>query len=84
MPTWLPVLPFLFKHTVALRLTPLLKHLRLVGVHHLVFSGVVQLISRMRMHMQRVLSLCWHCTGPVLVLTSDFLSATQNTFAVHV
>ena len=86
MPTWLPVLLFLFEHTVALRLTSLLKHniMRLVVVHHLVVTGVVQLLSRMRMHLQRVLSLCLHCTELVLVPTSDFLSAAQNTFAVQV
>ena len=84
MPTWLPVLPFRFEHTVALRLTSLLTHMRLVVVHHLVDSGVVQLLSRMRMHVQRVLSLCLHCTELVLVLRSDFLSAAQNTFALRV
>ena len=51
------VLPFLFEHTVSLRLTTLLKHTRLVVVHHLVVSGVVQLLSRMRMHLQSVVSL---------------------------
>ena len=55
MPTWLPVL--LFEHTVALRLTSLLKHMRLVVVHYLVVSGVVQLLSRMMMHLQSVVSL---------------------------
>ncbi len=84
MPTWLPVLLFLFEHTVALRLTSLLKHMRLVVVHHLVISGVVQFLSRMRMHLLRVSSLCLHCTEPVPVLTSGFLSVAQNTFAVHV
>ena len=84
MPMWLPVLLFLFEHTVALRLTSLLMHMRLVAVHHLVVSVVVQLLSRMRMHLQRVLSLGLHCTEPVPVLTSDFLSAAQNTFAMHV
>ena len=54
MPTRLPVFLFLFEHTVALRLTSLLKRMRLVVVHHLVVSGVVQLPSRMRMHLQTV------------------------------
>ena len=84
MPTLLPVLPFQFEHTVALHLTSLLMRMRLVVVHHMVASVVVQLLSRMRMHLQRVLSLGFYCTEPVPVLTSDFLSAAQNTFAVRV
>ena len=82
MTTLLPVLPFLFNHTVALHLTSM--RMRVVVVHHLVASVVVQLLSRMRMHMQIVLYLGLHCTEPVPVLTSDFLSAAQNTFAVRV
>ena len=84
MPTLLSMLPFQFEHTVALHLTSLLMRMRLVIIHHLVASVVVQLLSRMRMHLQRVLYLGLHCTEPVSVLTSDFLSATQNTFAVRV
>ena len=84
MPTWLPVLLFLSEHTVALRVTSLLMHMRLVVVHHLVVSVVVQLLSRMRMHLRRVLSLGLHCTEPVQGLTSEFISAAQNTFAVRV
>ncbi len=53
---------FLFEHAVALRLTSLLKHMLLVVVHHLVVSAVVQLQSRMRIHLQRVLSLGSLCT----------------------
>ena len=84
MPTLLPVLPFQFEHNVALHLTSLLMRMRLDVVHHLVASVVVQLLSHTRMRLQRVLSLGLHCTEPVPVLTSDFLSAAQSTFAVHV
>ena len=84
MPRLVPVLHFLFDHTVSLRLTSVLMHMRLVVIHNLVVSIVVQPLSRMRMHLQRVLYLGLQCTEPVPVLTSDFLSAAQNTFAGHV
>ena len=84
MPTLWPVLPFLFEHTVALHLTSILMRMRLVVSHHLVDSVVVQLLSHARMHLQRVLSLGLHGKDPVPVLMSYFLSAPQNTFAVHV
>ena len=41
MPTLLPELPFLFEHTVALRMTSLLMRMRLAVVHHLVNAVVV-------------------------------------------